>query len=223
MGSILSVPTKAGMSDVFISYARSTEAEARRLAEALRACGYGVWRDDQLPPHRAYSDVIEERLRAAKAVLVLWSAEAVKSQWVRAEADVARQAGTLVQLNLDGTALPLPFSQIQCEDLRDWTGDPHAPAWRKVTDSIADLIGVERRAAVPEAIASARSVGRSGRPSVAVLPFTNLSGDPEQEYFADGMVEEIATALARFKSIFVVAPGSSLTFKNRSVTPQEAA
>ena len=52
-----------------------------------------MWRDDELPPHRAYADVIEERLRSAKAVVVLWSAEAAKSQWVRAEADMARAVG----------------------------------------------------------------------------------------------------------------------------------
>ena len=79
------------MSDIFISYARSTEPQARKIAEALRALGYGVWRDDELPAHRAYSEVIEERLKAAKAVVVLWSTEAVRSQWVRAEAEVARQ------------------------------------------------------------------------------------------------------------------------------------
>src|SRR5579871_4049957 len=59
----------AAMSDVFISYARSTEAQAERIGEALVALGYGVWRDDALPPHRAYGEVIEERLKAAKAVV----------------------------------------------------------------------------------------------------------------------------------------------------------
>ncbi|MFX8354906.1 toll/interleukin-1 receptor domain-containing protein, partial [Acinetobacter baumannii] len=59
--------------DVFISYARSTESTARKLAEALRAEGFSVWRDDDLPPHRAYAEVIEERLRSAAAVVVLWS------------------------------------------------------------------------------------------------------------------------------------------------------
>jgi adenylate cyclase len=75
------------MSDVFISYARSTASQAQQVAEALRALGHGVWRDDELPAHRDYSEVIEERLRAAKAVVVICSAEAVKSQWVRAEVD----------------------------------------------------------------------------------------------------------------------------------------
>jgi adenylate cyclase len=55
------------------------------------------------------------------------------------------------------------------------------------------------------------------KPSIAVLPFQNMSGDPEQEYFADGMVEEITTALSRFKWLFVIARNSSFTFKNSAV------
>jgi len=55
------------------------------------------------------------------------------------------------------------------------------------------------------------------RPSIAVLPFSNMSGDPEQEYFADGMVEDIITALSHFKSLFVIARNSSFTYKGRAV------
>jgi adenylate cyclase len=54
------------------------------------------------------------------------------------------------------------------------------------------------------------------KPSIAVLPFQNMSGDPEQEYFADGMVEEIITALSRFKSLFVIARNSSFSYKGKS-------
>jgi adenylate cyclase len=59
------------------------------------------------------------------------------------------------------------------------------------------------------------------KPSIAVLPFENMSGDPEQEYFADGMVEEITTALSRFKWLFVIARNSSFTFKGRLVDVKE--
>ena len=59
------------------------------------------------------------------------------------------------------------------------------------------------------------------RPSIAVLPFANMSGDPEQEYFADGMVEEITTALSRFQSLFVIARNSSFTFKGKAVDIKE--
>jgi adenylate cyclase len=59
------------------------------------------------------------------------------------------------------------------------------------------------------------------KPSIAVLPFQNMSGDPEQEYFADGMVEEIITALSRFKTLFVIARNSSFTFKGKAVDLKE--
>jgi adenylate cyclase len=59
------------------------------------------------------------------------------------------------------------------------------------------------------------------KPSIAVLPFENMSGDPEQEYFAEGMVEEIITALSRFKSLFVIARHSSFTFKGKTVDIKE--
>jgi TolB-like protein len=55
------------------------------------------------------------------------------------------------------------------------------------------------------------------KPSIAVLPFANLSGDPEQEYFADGMVEEIITALSRIRWLFVIARNSSFTYKGQPV------
>lgn len=56
-----------------------------------------------------------------------------------------------------------------------------------------------------------------GKPSIAVLPFQNMSGDPEQDYFADGIVEDIITALSRFKSLFVIARNSSFTYKGKAV------
>ena len=55
------------------------------------------------------------------------------------------------------------------------------------------------------------------KPSIAVLPFANMSGDPEQEYFADGMVEEIITALSQIRWLFVIARNSTFTYKGRAV------
>jgi TolB-like protein len=55
------------------------------------------------------------------------------------------------------------------------------------------------------------------KPSIAVLPFANMSGDPEQEYFVDGMVEEITTVISRLPWLFVIARNSSFTYKGRSV------
>jgi len=118
------------MSHVFISYARSDEPLARMVADYLREDGFEVWRDDELPAHRPYAEVIEERVKGAGAVVVLWSSEAAKSQWVRAEADTARSASTLVQASLDGPVPPMPFNQIQCADLKAWDGERSATGWR---------------------------------------------------------------------------------------------
>jgi tetratricopeptide (TPR) repeat protein len=132
------------MADVFLSYARPSVNDAMRVAECLRSAGYSVWYDESLPAHRAYSDVISEQLDAASAVLVLWSKDAAASQWVRSEANRARETGRLVQLRLDGARLPMPFDQIQCADLRRWRGDCGAAGWRTVAVSIAALTGGER-------------------------------------------------------------------------------
>ena len=64
---------------------------------------------------------------------------------------------------------------------------------------------------------SSQPLALPDKPSIAVLPFQNMSGDPEQEYFADGMVEDIITALSRFKSLFVIARNSSFTYKGKAV------
>ena len=98
--------------DIFVSYARSAEPHAKAIGKVLRGHGYSVWWDEDLPAHRAYHDVILERLNAARAVLVIWSRDGAQSEWVRAEADVARHAHKLVQLSVDGELPPMPFNQI---------------------------------------------------------------------------------------------------------------
>ena len=65
--------------------------------------------------------------------------------------------------------------------------------------------------------ASSKLPALPDKPSIAVLPFQNMSGDPEQDYFADGMVEDIITALSRFKMLFVIARNSSFTYKGKAV------
>jgi adenylate cyclase len=203
------------MSDIFISYARSTAVQAQAVAGALRAAGYSVWRDDELPAHRAYAEVIAERLKTARAVVVLWSAEAISSEWVRSEADRARGERKLVQLSLDGAALPMPFDQIQCADLTGWAGDIDSPGWRKVVASLADLMGSAR---TPAAV---RAPPR--KLSICVLPFANMSDDPQQEYFSDGISEDIITDLSKVSALFVVARNTAFQFKGKSVDVSQAA
>jgi adenylate cyclase len=78
-------------------------------------------------------------------------------------------------------------------------------------------VSVKGTSAFAEAFNTSMPLALPDKPSIAVLPFQNMSGDPEQEYFADGMVEEIITALSRFKSIFVIARNSSFTYKGKAV------
>ena len=200
------------MPGVFVSYSRPSAQVAEQVAAALTSKGYEVWWDERLPAHRAYGDVIEENLRSANAVVVLWSADASQSQWVRAEADWARQAGTLVQASLDGTIPPLPFNQIQCADLGGWTGQTDSPGWQKLQASIASLIGEhtadddQKRPAKPR-----RNL------AICVLPFANMSGDAEQEYFSDGISEDITTDLSKISALSVTARNTAFLFKGESV------
>jgi adenylate cyclase len=196
------------VSHVFISYARPDEPLASLIADELRAGGFEVWRDDELPAHRAYAEVIEERIKGARAVVVLWSGEASKSHWVRAEADTARAARTLVQASLDGTVPPMPFNQIQCADLKGWDGQTNAAGWRKLFASVGELAG-------SPATKSERLKSRDV--SICILPFQNMSGDPEQEYFSDGISEDITTDLSKVSALEVIARNTAFTFKGQSV------
>ena len=90
-------------------------------------------------------------------------------------------------------------------------GAVHETNWPSGTESVPDS----------RFESSTPALALPDKPSIAVLPFENLSGDPEQEYFADGMVEEITIALSRFKSLFVIARNSSFTFKGRAVDIKE--
>ena len=204
----------ANSPEIFLSYARSSEPVAMRVAGVLQDEGYDVWWDEELPAHRAYSEVIEERLRAARAVLVLWSADAAKSEWVRAEADLARQMHKLVQLSIDGALPPMPFNQIQCPALGDWKGEADDRCWRKIESSLAELVRGEAPAELSAHTAAGRACAES---SVCVLPFVNMGGDPEQEYFSDGITEDLITDLSKVSALGVVARNTSFTYKGQSV------
>jgi adenylate cyclase len=222
------------VADVFISYARADEGVARRVAKALEGAGLSVWWDAELPAHRAYSDVIERNLHEAKAVLALWSKDAAKSQWVRAEADVARNAGKLVQAQLDGAMPPIPFNQIQCADLKGWRGSSNHAGWAKLRGSVESLVsGTEQTifaakatrweslrpyvwvlAAVLVLIIAAvvlfyafGSPGEEKKPVLAVLPFRSL--DAQDESLVAGIWEDTRTAIGRNPQLIVLGPNSA--------------
>jgi hypothetical protein len=129
------------MADVFISYSRANQEVVHRLAEAVKKQGYSVWWDDELPPHRSYSEVITEKIGEAKAAIVVWSGGSIGSEWVRAEADLARNQKKLIQTAIDDCMPPMPFNQIQFASLADWNGEDDHPGWNKVKGSLAALCG----------------------------------------------------------------------------------
>jgi adenylate cyclase len=88
--------------------------------------------------------------------------------------------------------------------------------------NIAEPVRAYRVTGIPAVAITALNI-TTDMPSVAVLPFVNMSGDPEQEYFSDGITEDIITELSRFRSLFVVARNSSFAFKGKAVKVQEIA
>lgn len=213
------------MSDVFISYKRENLAVVGRLVAALRAEGIGVWWDQDIGPNAAWEATIEAALAAAKLVIVAWSPAAVASENVKAEARWARQQGRLLQVFVEACDPPLFFGERQGVDLKHWAGAAADPAFLSV------LAAVRRDLAAPSTpipddappTVGSEPLPLPSKPSIAVVPFANLSGDPEQEYFADGMVVEITTALSRIRSLFVIASSSTLSFKDKAASAQEVA
>jgi uncharacterized membrane protein YhaH (DUF805 family) len=103
--------------DVFVSYARDDLPSVRPLVGMLEAQGWSVFWDRQILPGQAWSTLIEEKLSAAKAVVVVWSRASVQSEWVKAEAMAARERGILVPVRIDAAPIPLPFGLIQTANL----------------------------------------------------------------------------------------------------------
>lgn len=190
------------MADVFISYARSTAGFAKALSEALRSHGYSVWFDESLPSHRPYADVIEEELDKAKAVVVIWSRDATRSQWVRSEANRARERRKLVQLNADCSVLPMPFDQIGCPSLEHWDGRADATALEPVLFSIAELVRAQDEAG------GVRPAGENvAAPVIAFVdPEAELLFQAAAHYLQEGRPEQQAQAIPLLNEAVQIAP-----------------
>lgn len=222
---------------LFLSYARDDQVCARRLAAVLESLGYTIWWDALLEGGAAYSRSIAEALETADVVLVLWSSKSIESDWVRDEAGRGRERRRLVPLTIDGCEPPLGFRQYQAIDMSRWRGRRNGPEVAAVERAIRSVLGnttvarperpapISRRALMAGGSAAAIALvgggvwlgfrrgllgGTTAPLSIAVLPFRNLSGDPSQDYFADGLTEEVRTALTRIQALRVLAGTSSL-------------
>ena len=223
--------------DLFLSYARPDEATAEAVIRILEAQGYRVWWDGLIPGGHRFNSAISGALDEARVVVVLWSKASVVSDWVQDEAADGRDRGCLVPLSIDGSLPPLGFRQYQSLDISGDALRADSPAMQRALAAIARLLDrappepvapaptpasprMNRRALLA-AGAGVAVVGAGGlwwwtRPgpatvpnSLAVLPFENLSGDPRQGYFSDGLSAELRAQLSRNPLLSVMGQASS--------------
>lgn len=238
-------PASAAPVSVFISYSREERARALLLIKALELEGFTVWWDGLLEGGTSFAKTTETALETSDAVVVLWSKQSVQSHWVRDEATRGRDRGCMVPVSIDGTMPPLGFRQIQFIDLSKWNERSSSPQFADLTRAIrtvasapnsqigfaqptAALAPPSRRGFLIGGGLAVAGLGSGllawqsglfspGRPanSIAVLPFSNLSRDPDQAYFSDGLTSEIRTVLARNPQLQIMGQVSSNTFRDR--------
>jgi TolB-like protein len=199
--------------DIFLSYNREDAVVAKRFADAFAREGMEVWWDVTLRSGDAYDAVTEEALRIAKVVVVLWSKKSVVSRWVRAEATLADRNRTLVPARIESCDLPIMFELTQTADLSHWQGNVGDSAWRAFLTDIRQIVATKALPAPPPTFAAIPQPTRDRKPSIAVLPFINRSGRAEDDVFADGMVEDLTTALSLSRRMKVIAASATATYR----------
>jgi len=230
------------MSDVFVSYKAEDRRRVKSLVDALESEGYSVWWDEQIGGGATWRHAIEAELNTAKCVIVAWSKRSVGElgTFVQDEATRAQQRHVYVPVLIDKVHLPLGFGETQALPLVGWHGDCSDPRYQAVLAAVRRNIGgkarprarrtvaarVDRRSVMMGGAAATVAVAGVGlweflRPSaasasgsIAVLPFSNLSGDPAQAYFSDGVAEEIRSALTRIAGLKVAGSTSSEAVRN---------
>ncbi|MEO6080488.1 MAG: TIR domain-containing protein [Steroidobacteraceae bacterium] len=201
------------MTDIFLSYGHDDLATARRFAESFEREGFRVWWDVTMRSGEAFDTAIETALQNAKAVVVLWSKTSVQSRWVRAEATLADRSKTLIPVMIEPCVRPIMFELMHTMDLAHWRGAADDAAWLSLLAEMRRFVE-ETKSGIESSAAQTPAAERM--PSIAVLPFANMSGDKEQEYFSDGLAEEIINALAQIEGLKVIARTSAFAFKGQN-------
>jgi adenylate cyclase len=208
------------LAKVFLSYSREDVAAAKQLAACIDRAGHQVWWDHQIEGGSRFTAEIDRELKGADAVVVMWTKSSVESPWVQDEAAEGRDNGRLVPILLGADKPPLGFRQFQSIDFGNWNGEADPPALDALVRAIAQKSGEPQGTT-----ASAKQAGKSRdhRTSICVLPFANMSGDPEQEYFSDGISEDIITDLSKVSALSVIARNTAFTLKGQAVDVKDVA
>jgi len=199
------------MADIFVSYARHDKALVAPLVAALEREGYSVWWDPAIAPGQEFDRQIVAELDAARAVIVVWTPVSVDSRWVRGEAREAADRGILVPVRFEGAKMPLDVRSLHTTDLDHWGENPTSVAFKEVLRALSALFTLGTRQSTIAATGSGENFV-----SIAVLPFVNMSADPDQEYFSDGLSEELINQLVKIKSLRVAGRTSSFVFKGKT-------
>jgi len=211
------------MADVFVSYARTDRPRVAPLVAAIEARGWSVWWDPAMAPGQEFDRQISAELKTTAAVLVVWTPDSVGSRWVRGEAREGADRGILVPVRFDGAELPIDFRALHTTDLDEWSKDQRSPQVQEVLRALGAIIERQRAASAaataassalasastPAPAASAAAAEDAARISICVLPFVNMSGDPSQEFFSDGLTEDIITELSRWRRLLTVRSRSA--------------
>ena len=163
------------MAQVFLSYARDDVGRAKAIAATIERAGFSVWWDRELVGGAEYSREIDDSLKAADAVVVLWSRSSVGSAWVRDEAAAGRDTGRLVPVRLDDAEVPLGFRQYQIIDLSRWNGRSNSTGLKTLEAAIAAKTGRSVSDAPSAHHASAKAARRSLRPLGIAIPLIVLA------------------------------------------------
>ena len=208
------------MAKVFLSYSREDASAAKQLAECIGRAGHKVWWDREIEGGSRFTAEIDRELKAADAVVVIWTTSSVDSPWVQDEAAEGRDSGRLVPIILGTDKPPLGFRQFQSIDFGKWNGEADPPALDALIRAISQKGGDQL---APATNAKHAPKGRQHCAAVCVLPFVNMSGDPEQEYFSDGISEDIITDLSKVSALSVVARNTAFQFKGEAVDVKQVA
>ncbi|MFO1392354.1 MAG: TIR domain-containing protein [Steroidobacteraceae bacterium] len=205
------------MADIFVSYSRQDKTRVAPLVAALEAEGWSVWWDPDITPGEEFDTLISRELEQARALVVVWTSVSVESRWVRGEARDAADRGVLVPVRYAEAKLPIDFRAVHTTDLDGWSSDASGPAFRALCKALETKLGAPRKAG------AAPSTERRVAVGICVLPFSNMSGDPEQDYFSDGITEDIITDLSKISALSIVSRNTAFSFKGKTVElPQVA-